>query len=748
MALNQFMHPRNRYKHAKPDFAALAAKYPEFKRHLSTALSGKVSLDFKDPEALRALTCTLLREDFGLELVIPLDRIIPTVPLRLNYVLWIEDLLKQSGHSELPQICGIDVGCGASCIYPLLGAKLNGWHFAASEVDASAVGYATLNVKRNNLCDKIQVLEAKPDDMLCGIVKAAPRGLYHFTMCNPPFFGNLLEAQGIMAARSADRSEPSSVSTAAEGEMIWDEGGEVDFIGRMIADSLQLRQQVVWYTSMVGKKASLGPIKRELAKFKIRNVTTTEFCQGRTMRWGIGWTFYDDIDLPVSSPKKFKRGKERPPLVIQVPDGAVQYALNEFGSGSKVTSGGSEDQRKVKAVAKVVEKLLRTLEIDFKSKSAPKLCSRYVLTALQNTWLNQRRKRRQMNRHLLAKETATPVPETAVTRLPLGNSASTGAESDSSSSAARDMKPVEAESAVKTMPLSCGKKGDRCIEINYETMHDGCTSGPSATRGEHHDDDEAMATDKHVSGSSSSNAGIVVSPENSSDADGEKMDASGEGSGKHPTMICESQKQSADRAENSEGTITPHTVRDSLPEASRQETDLGANSAAVLTLKEPTSHISSSENLRSFENPEGSQQDADGSANLTPTPAVKEAPTLVSPLNANSAKAQPGQVSPQEGSQQDADGSANLTPTPAVKEAPTHVSPLNANSAKAQSGQVSPQEGSRQEAEFLFKCLLIVRVSEGKVVVEMSWMEGQTRESMHQVGQFIKNQFNKIVSNR
>ena len=48
------------------------------------------------------------------------------------------------------------VGCGTSCIYPLLGAKVNGWHFTASEVDSTSTGYAMLNVNKNSLQDKIQ----------------------------------------------------------------------------------------------------------------------------------------------------------------------------------------------------------------------------------------------------------------------------------------------------------------------------------------------------------------------------------------------------------------------------------------------------------------------------------------------------------------------------------------------------------------------------------------------------------------
>ncbi|PNJ22555.1 METTL16 isoform 8, partial [Pongo abelii] len=73
-------------------------------------------LNFKDPEAVRALTCTLLREDFGLSIDIPLERLIPTVPLRLNYIHWVEDLI---GHQESDKSTlrrGIDIGIqGGAC---------------------------------------------------------------------------------------------------------------------------------------------------------------------------------------------------------------------------------------------------------------------------------------------------------------------------------------------------------------------------------------------------------------------------------------------------------------------------------------------------------------------------------------------------------------------------------------------------------------------------------------------------------
>ena len=51
------------------------------------------TLDFSNPSALRELTCAVLERDFGLRVEIPVDKLIPAVPQRLNYIHWIEDLL-------------------------------------------------------------------------------------------------------------------------------------------------------------------------------------------------------------------------------------------------------------------------------------------------------------------------------------------------------------------------------------------------------------------------------------------------------------------------------------------------------------------------------------------------------------------------------------------------------------------------------------------------------------------------------
>ena len=79
------------------------------------------------------------------------------------------------------------------------------------------------------------------DKILLGVVEDSEK--YDFCMCNPPFFSDHLEAQGIAATRSDDRPDPKSMSTASEKESIaW--GGEVRFVCQMIEESLVLKDKI------------------------------------------------------------------------------------------------------------------------------------------------------------------------------------------------------------------------------------------------------------------------------------------------------------------------------------------------------------------------------------------------------------------------------------------------------------------------------------------------------------------------
>eukprot|EP00752_Nemacystus_decipiens_P014801 g13176.t2 len=396
------MHDANLYRRYRPDFRELAREYPDtFGPHVrDDPETGRASIDWADPAAMRELTRVMLRHDFGLpEWDAPLDRLCPPVANRLNYICWLSDLMKLSASSEsrpspapappppagggaVPssgaggdeaagesamsaaqrnlllfgttggvavgaedgmEVCddgeaaaaaavaaaagepkgrsscrGIDVGTGASCIYPLLGAKVAGWSFLATEIDGVSAEWAEKNVRSNGLQDQITVRLVPPasdgndddddDDDTPGPLLTALRdedGKFDFSMTNPPFFESTEEA--------GQNPDTATGEMATAGEVACP-GGEVAFVRAIIRDSLRLRERVRWYTSMVGKKSNAKRLLRVLREAGVKNTRTTEFFQGRTVRWGLAWSFTsegmignkvpDDPSVKVFSKKK------------------------------------------------------------------------------------------------------------------------------------------------------------------------------------------------------------------------------------------------------------------------------------------------------------------------------------------------------------------------------------------------------------------------------------------------------------
>lgn len=66
-----------------------------------------MSIDFNDETALKIFTKCLLCQDFRLTVYLPPKQLVPTLPLRLNYILWIEDIVKTF---EFENVIGLDIG--------------------------------------------------------------------------------------------------------------------------------------------------------------------------------------------------------------------------------------------------------------------------------------------------------------------------------------------------------------------------------------------------------------------------------------------------------------------------------------------------------------------------------------------------------------------------------------------------------------------------------------------------------------
>ncbi|KAF7278510.1 U6 small nuclear RNA (adenine-(43)-N(6))-methyltransferase [Rhynchophorus ferrugineus] len=375
MSMNKYMHPRNIY-HKPPDFKELAVTYPEFKQYVKLDISGKTMFDFKDPDALRSLSRTLLKKDFDLDVEIPKNKLIPTIPLRLNYILWIEDLMDFICREK--DIKGVDIGTGASCVYPLLAAKKNEWSMIATESDKDSVTFAHNNVERNNLTELISIVHTSGDTLLTDIVDCASH--IDFCMCNPPFFSNTQELHPFFKARSKNRPHPKNAFVASTNEVVA-KGGEVEFIQRLMAESKILQNRVLIYTTMVGQKRDLPVLKKTLRDIQVSSFKETEFCQGNTTRWGLAWTFtnYDlkkALDLVKLSAKP---PKCKAPLIYQLP---VKDTTSESVSNMTDT----------------ILTMFKNLKMTIEEVTRNKMHQRYFLTTSSNTWSHQRRKRRERMR--------------------------------------------------------------------------------------------------------------------------------------------------------------------------------------------------------------------------------------------------------------------------------------------------------------------------------------------------------------
>uniref|UniRef100_A0A1Q3F2P4 U6 small nuclear RNA (adenine-(43)-N(6))-methyltransferase n=1 Tax=Culex tarsalis TaxID=7177 RepID=A0A1Q3F2P4_CULTA len=386
MSMSKFMHPRNIYRQ-KPDFNELVKQFPELRKVTSVDLNGRVKLDFKNRDALQLLTRVLLRRDFGLEVDLPPGKLVPTLPLRLNYVLWLEDIEGALGwRKNRAGIRGLDIGCGASCIYPLLGVARNRsrWRMVGLEQAKDSVESARGNVERNGLTEAIQVVEQKGEEetVIKGFLEGSPEESFDFCMCNPPFYEQDHESEN----RTGHRPEPSGASTGCVDELRT-EGGELRFVEKIIDESVELKERITVYSSMLGHKRNYDQILRILKGRGVSNLAKTRFCQGNTTRWGVAWSFSSEA------------------LLHKVPDVTQQSSTTNKKSPAKPLQGKILTSEQARTLAEAKTQLLSALSpLDLQLQPLEETTpaeSLWKLTAQDNTWSHQRRKRREAKREVV-----------------------------------------------------------------------------------------------------------------------------------------------------------------------------------------------------------------------------------------------------------------------------------------------------------------------------------------------------------
>ncbi len=293
------LHPRNPHQ-GRYDLAELMKVTPALAPFVAPNAYGDLSIDFHNPLAVVALNQALLASDYGVNYWhLPADYLCPPIPGRVDYLHYLADLLAEDQpHGVPPQgpkVRVLDVGVGASAIYPLLGQAAYGWDFVGSDIDPVSVANVNSIVAGNpHLHGHIEArLQQNVQHTLLGVVGRDER--FTASVCNPPFHASAAEATAGSRRKLHNlKGKPvgkPKLNFGGQGNELWCPGGEVAFIGRLIQESQQLAQSCLWFTSLVSKKDSLPALYQQLRTVNAVKVKTIAMQQGQKSSRLLAWTF-------------------------------------------------------------------------------------------------------------------------------------------------------------------------------------------------------------------------------------------------------------------------------------------------------------------------------------------------------------------------------------------------------------------------------------------------------------------------
>lgn len=283
------LHPRNRFN-TRYDFPQLIACSPALAAFVKPNAYGDDSIGYADPQAVKALNQVLLKHAYGLEhWDIPPGYLCPPIPGRSDYIHHLADLISMR---RGPTVRVLDIGTGANCIYPLIGASEYGWSFVGAEVDPVARRWAQKIVATNSsVADLIECrLQKSAAACFRGVIQ--PGDYFDLTLCNPPFHGSAAEAaEGTQRKLRNLGGKKSELNFGGKANELWCEGGELGFIRRMIEESAEFAEQCGWFTTLVSKSEHLPRLEKALRKVKAAEVKVIDMAQGQKKSRILAWRF-------------------------------------------------------------------------------------------------------------------------------------------------------------------------------------------------------------------------------------------------------------------------------------------------------------------------------------------------------------------------------------------------------------------------------------------------------------------------
>ncbi|RZJ76065.1 MAG: 23S rRNA (adenine(1618)-N(6))-methyltransferase RlmF [Flavobacterium sp.] len=291
------LHAKNKNRE-RYDLNALLACTPELSSYIIPNKLGEDSVDFANPVAVKLLNKALLHHYYGIEnWDFPDANLCPPIPGRADYIHYVADLLMESNFGRIPpgdKVTCLDIGAGASCIYPILGVTEYNWNFIASDIDFDSIESAKAIMSANqSLAGKIDCrLQKNPKAFFRGILAADEK--VDATVCNPPFHASVTEAekgtQRKVKNLTGKREKAAELNFAGIATELVYAGGEAKFINDMIFESRTFGKNCFWFTTLVSKQSNLKGIYKALENVNATSKTIAMGTGNKTSRI-VAWTF-------------------------------------------------------------------------------------------------------------------------------------------------------------------------------------------------------------------------------------------------------------------------------------------------------------------------------------------------------------------------------------------------------------------------------------------------------------------------
>lgn len=310
------LHLRNRNVEAY-DLAKLAKLVPGLSKNIIANKFGGETINFSNPIAVRQLNTAILKHYYKIDYwMFSPKNLCPPIPGRADYIHYMADLLAEANGGEIPtgpKVKGYDIGTGASCIYPIVGAVEYAWKFIASDIDENSMVFAEKIVELNSvLKPKVELrFQEHKHSKFYGIIDK--REKIDFSICNPPFHSTSENAEKgsrrkVKNLGGEKVEKPALNFSGLESELIT-EGGEYRFIQNMIRESKKYAENCLWFSTLVSKKSNLKAFNKTLAKVEAKHIRTIEIGTGNKVSRILAWSFMEKEDQEKWATDRWEKAK-------------------------------------------------------------------------------------------------------------------------------------------------------------------------------------------------------------------------------------------------------------------------------------------------------------------------------------------------------------------------------------------------------------------------------------------------------